>query len=176
MIHTPKIKKQKLSKNTHWGAIALLTLLTLIGYLLIVSEAAAHGIDLKPTEAVYAPTTKQEPQKPQSTTPAPKPAPQTKSSPLTASQQEVEALIRRIAGEMGFGDADFLVRLARCESGLRPNALGDHGQSRGLFQIYRPAHPTVTDEQAYNPEWAIRWTINKINAGGVNIWTCTRLI
>lgn len=47
---------------------------------------------------------------------------------------DVEATIRRVAGEYKFADPDLLVATARQESGLRPTAVGDSGNSIGVFQ------------------------------------------
>ena len=95
---------------------------------------------------------------------------------VAGNSQDVEGQIRKIAEERNFQWPDYLVRLAKCESDLNPMALGDRGKSRGLFQIYRPAHPFVTDKQAYDIEWATNWTISKINAGQQGLWTCDRII
>jgi cell wall-associated NlpC family hydrolase len=45
-----------------------------------------------------------------------------------------EQLIRRIASQYAFQDPDLLVATARQESGLNPLAVGDRGQSYGVFQ------------------------------------------
>jgi hypothetical protein len=58
-------------------------------------------------------------------------------SATTARAQDsgdVVAIIQSAAAQYG-ADGSQLVRLARCESTLRPGAVGDHGTSLGLFQI-----------------------------------------
>jgi murein DD-endopeptidase MepM/ murein hydrolase activator NlpD len=50
------------------------------------------------------------------------------------SPAEVEATIRRVAGEYRFPSADLLVATARQESSLNPFAIGDSGASAGPFQ------------------------------------------
>jgi Lysozyme like domain len=42
--------------------------------------------------------------------------------------------------------------VARAESGGRPDAIGDGGQSFGLWQVYRPAHPQYPAAWLLDPE------------------------
>jgi len=60
-----------------------------------------------------------------------------------------------------------MIAIAKKESGLNPNAIGDKGTSYGLFQIHLPAHPTVTIEQATNVEWSARWTAKRLKQYGI---------
>lgn len=91
---------------------------------------------------------------------------------------DIEGMIRQIADEMDFQWPDYLVRLATCESNLNPDATHDNGTSvdRGLFQINNYFHSEVSDEQAFDPNYATRWTINMINNGQQHQWTCDRLV
>ena len=41
-------------------------------------------------------------------------------------------------------------QIVACESGYNPEAVGDSGQSIGLFQIYLPAHPQYKKEDLMN--------------------------
>lgn len=84
--------------------------------------------------------------------------------------------IRIIAAEQHFQWPDYLVKLAFCESKLDPLAIGDQGNSRGLFQIHKRYHPEVSTLQAFNIEYATKWTINMINAGKQNQWSCNKII
>lgn len=63
-----------------------------------------------------------------------------------------------------------------CESRLNPSAVGDGGNSYGVAQIHLPSHPTVTKEQAFDPEFAIRWTAENFSKGKQNMWTCYRIL
>ena len=56
--------------------------------------------------------------------------------------------------------ASLIASILFTESGFRTNALNN--DDRGVAQINRPAHPEVTDEQAYNPEFAIDWMARKL--------------
>ena len=94
----------------------------------------------------------------------------------------VEAKIRRIAYEEGYEDADFLVALAKCESRLSPTALNTKGNypvgsiDVGVFQINSHWQRHITTKQALDVDFATRWTINKLKAGGKHLWSCTKLI
>lgn len=96
--------------------------------------------------------------------------------------EDIRSLIIRIAQEENFNWPDYLVRLANCESRLDPKAKNDknnkpaHSVDRGLFQINSYWHRDVTDTEAYNPEFATRWTIQKINEGKQHYWVCDRYI
>lgn len=175
MIHPKKIDyKIVVKKNkTHIQSLyyfAILFLFALCMALLLKAEPVSGE---SPTIAPVVKTV----EKPQLTVEAPKPAVIAKSALLTPSQEEVADQIRAIAKEMNYQAPEWLVRLARCESGLRPNANGDgHYNSRGLFQISKFYHPTVTDEQAYSVDFSTRWTINKLMNGGSGLWTCTKII
>lgn len=96
--------------------------------------------------------------------------------------ETIPELIKRIADEMNFEHIDYLLRLAKCESGFNPLAVNDrnnnpkHSKDRGLFQLNDYWHKNITDAQAFDPEFATRWTIEKINKGGQGIWVCDKHI
>lgn len=54
-----------------------------------------------------------------------------------SNPQAVERQLREVAAHFGI-NADQFVEVARCESGLRPNAIGDHGSSVGVLQMKLP--------------------------------------
>ena len=68
----------------------------------------------------------------------------------------IEQQIRDIAEREGFRWADYLVKLANCESRLNPLAENRQGNypsnstDRGLFQINNYWHYEVSDEQAFD--------------------------
>lgn len=94
----------------------------------------------------------------------------------------VEARIRYIAWEEGYQDVEFLVRLAKCESRLDPYAVNGNGNKptssvdRGLYQINDHWQRGVANDKAFDLEWATRWTINKLKAGGKSLWMCTPIV
>lgn len=101
---------------------------------------------------------------------------------LEIKKETVEETIRRLAKEANFKWTDYLVRLAKCESTLNPDATNaqnnypSHSKDRGLFQINNYWHKEVTDEQAYDLEWSTKWTMERINKGYQHEWACDRII
>jgi cell wall-associated NlpC family hydrolase len=78
---------------------------------------------------------------------------------------DVEGTIRRIAQERGFADPDLLVATARQESGLNPRAVGDRGNSRGIFQEnVRGRGAGLTAEQSFDPVAATGRAIDEFTA------------
>jgi soluble lytic murein transglycosylase-like protein len=64
----------------------------------------------------------------------------------------------------------------KCESSYNPNAVGDSGHSRGLAQIHRPSHPTITDAQAFDPDFAIEFMAKAMSQGDAWMWSCWKNI
>jgi soluble lytic murein transglycosylase-like protein len=60
-----------------------------------------------------------------------------------------------------------------CESNYNRYALGDKGKSRGLVQIHSDYHD-VSDEDAYNPRFAIEFLAKNLSQGNGKLWTCWR--
>jgi len=83
-------------------------------------------------------------------------------------RRDVQRRISEIEPEL----ADTLIRLAHCESTLNPEAIGDNGNSYGLYQIFLRWHPDVTLDQAQDIDFATRWTANKIRHGQGDLWSC----
>lgn len=69
-----------------------------------------------------------------------------------------------------------MLKIAKCESSLRPDAIGDHGTSIGVMQIHLPAHPSVTKEQMLDPEQNIAEAKRIYDKSGYLAWTCARII
>lgn len=82
------------------------------------------------------------------------------------------SLIKKVAIEEGFTDVNLLLRIAECESSLNPCAKNATSSATGLFQIL-DMHGLSVEERC-NPEIATRWTINKINNGGLNAWNASK--
>ncbi len=89
-------------------------------------------------------------------------APETTENP-TEPSFDPKKTIYRVAKEENI---DWKVLYAICMEESRgctsPKELGDGGQSRGYFQIYKTAHPEITDEQAYDLGWSARWTAKRL--------------
>lgn len=91
--------------------------------------------------------------------------------------KDIQSMIVRIAKEEGV-DPALALSIAHVETGgsFNPNAVGDNGNSFGLFQIHRPSHPDYkggTDPEA-NARYGIRLFKRLLDAnnGSVNkaIW------
>jgi len=57
------------------------------------------------------------------------------------------------------------------ESTHRPEATGDHGESRGLWQINKDWHPEVSDSCAYDVTCSTNWSLERIRAGYSDEWS-----
>lgn len=91
--------------------------------------------------------------------------------------RDIQSMIVRIAKEEGV-DPALALSIAHVETGgsFNPNAIGDNGNSFGLFQIHKPSHPDYkggTDPEA-NARYGIRLFKRLLDAnnGSVNkaIW------
>ena len=57
------------------------------------------------------------------------------------------------------------------ESRHHPEATGDGGESRGLWQINKAWHPEVSDACAYNVTCSTDWSLQRIRAGHIDEWS-----
>ena len=57
------------------------------------------------------------------------------------------------------------------ESRHHPEATGDGGESRGLWQINKAWHPEVSDACAYDVTCSTNWSLERIRAGYVDEWS-----
>lgn len=87
----------------------------------------------------------------------------------------IDGLIVRYSEEYGVSEA-IMHKVVRCESNYSVFALGDSGQSKGLVQIHGPSWPQITEEEAYNPEFALDFLAHKLSQGQGGLWTCYRMI
>lgn len=104
---------------------------------------------------------------------APAPPPIVKK--VNWTKEEVIELIKKEAAEHNVS-ADTMVKVIACESSFVKRAIGDSGKSHGLAQIHSPSHPTITLEQAEDPEFAVNFMAENISKGKGNLWTCYRKI
>ena len=94
----------------------------------------------------------------------------------TPEKETIENIIRIIAKEE-MVDPDLAVRVAKCESGLDPNAKHENEPGsidRGIFQINSKHHPEVTDEQAKNIEFSTRFFCKAFKNGNLDWWKATK--
>ena len=86
------------------------------------------------------------------------------------SKQDVQSMIVNIAQQEGV-DPSLALAVAQQESGFNPNAVGDGGNSFGLFQIHQPSHPDYkggTNPEA-NARYGIRYLKNLLDANNGNV-------
>lgn len=102
-----------------------------------------------------------------------------RAAPVSRGVQEIEHIITAAALEWG-QDPEELIGVARCESSLRPDAVGDHGEAVGLFQFHpwrweinAPALGYVGDLRA-DPVAAARVAAYAFATGQRSAWTCAR--
>lgn len=91
----------------------------------------------------------------------------------------IEQKIRVVAYEESYDHPEYLIKLAKCESSLRPEMINDngiYGLDRGLFQWNDKYHPEISNECAFSPECATKETIKLIKKGRGKEWRCSYLI
>lgn len=94
--------------------------------------------------------------------------------PLSVEDQII-ALIHKISAEEGFDNPGLVIAIARAESRFNPKIRGESDKrDRGLYQINSHFNANVTDECAFDPECATRWTINELEAGHAWKWNASR--
>lgn len=86
------------------------------------------------------------------------------------SRQDIQSMIVNIAQQEGV-DPSLALAVAQQESAFNPNAVGDGGNSFGLFQIHQPSHPDYkggTNPEA-NARYGIRYLKNLLDANNGNV-------
>jgi len=94
----------------------------------------------------------------------------------------IRQYIEKEAVENGV-DPQMALHVAKNESGYNQYVVGDKHltckktgkpiRSRGVWQINDCAHPTVTDEQAFDVVWSTEWTMKEMKKNSCKIWsTC----
>jgi len=95
---------------------------------------------------------------------------------VNQKKEEITEIITRIAKEEGV-DPALAIRVAKCESLLDPNARGknaDGSIDRGLFQINNKYHPTITDDDAFDPEKSARFFCKAVKSGNIGWWNTSK--
>jgi hypothetical protein len=93
-----------------------------------------------------------------------------KNSVLQPNVNEIKAFIAQEAVKQGV-NPHIPLWIAEHESSFQVSAIGDDGESRGIFQISRRYHPEVSDACAYDYKCATEWSLARIAAGHANEWT-----
>ena len=94
---------------------------------------------------------------------------------LTAPVEELELSIwEQISTITGGHNVNVLYNLAKCESGLKEDAVGTNTNMTsdlGFYQI-NTVHKDISNACKMDLECSTRWTNNKINEGYGHIWVC----
>jgi hypothetical protein len=93
-----------------------------------------------------------------------------KAAPAPPGRLNVRAYVQSASKAAGVNPriAEWIVSH---ESGHRPKATGDEGESRGLWQINKAWHPEVSDTCAYDVTCSTDWSLERIRAGYVHEWS-----
>lgn len=93
-----------------------------------------------------------------------------------------ELKIKEIAKKENFKYTSYLIKLIDCESYLglvKENTKNNHpaySKDRGIAMINNYYHKDITDQQAYNDDFSIKWTMNMINKGYQHRWSCDKIV
>jgi len=68
--------------------------------------------------------------------------------------------------------------IAYCESSFDADAIGDNGNSIGLFQIHVPSHPEFNPTLLFDPQYNCNAAYQIYTQAGYNFtdWTCARIL
>jgi hypothetical protein len=92
------------------------------------------------------------------------------------SGESIEDRIKSKAKKMGV-DPELAVRVAKAESGLKPNATNtnkDDSIDRGLYQINSKWHPEVSENQAFDIDFSINFFCQAVKNGNISWWNATK--
>ena len=91
-------------------------------------------------------------------------------TPKMPSSEDFYPQVLAMITEAGF-DAEIADKVIECESNRNPLAVGDHGESLGLWQIHQPAHNTGS--KAFDPYWATEYAISLLESSrSWSHWSC----
>jgi hypothetical protein len=94
----------------------------------------------------------------------------------TLSESEIIDLMKKYGEQYGV-DWRLALAVAKCESNLDPKALNinpDGSRDRGLFQINSKYHYTISDEQAFDPEFSIKFFYEKVKQDQLYLWNTSK--
>lgn len=91
---------------------------------------------------------------------------------MPLSTSSVAALIKIDAAKYGVNETQ-LYNTLWCESGFKGSRVGLAGEL-GVAQIYLPAHPDITKQEALDERFSIDWAARSFAGGYAHWWTCYR--
>ena len=97
------------------------------------------------------------------------------TTPVIIKQMTLEEKIASTSRKYGISEVQ-MAKTIECESNNNSFAVGDNGQSYGLVQIFLPAHPEVTKEQALDEDFALDFMGKEFKKGNQKIWSCWKKI
>ena len=74
------------------------------------------------------------------------------------------------------GQREQAYAIIQCESRFDPWAIGDDGNSRGLYQIHKKYNPDISTECAFNTVCSTKWAINEVKKNGWKKWSCAKIL
>lgn len=96
----------------------------------------------------------------------------------TYSEQQIAELVSAYSIKYGVNPTKVLETI-RCESRFKnvQSSIVSNGireDSWGLVQIHLPSHPTISKQQALQPEFALQWMVKQFSLGKASQWSCYR--
>ena len=100
---------------------------------------------------------------------------------VPVSTETIPKLITRICKEQGI-EPELGLAVAECENLRWPGDFFDPKRTlinsprsidRGVFMINNFYHPQVTDDQAFDPEFATKWFCQMVKGGNLNAWSAS---
>lgn len=94
-------------------------------------------------------------------------------SSIHAGTADAALLKDFVAAEATLVGADVATALhiVHAESNFNPQAIGDHGESYGMWQIHLPAHKDISTEQAQDAVFSTEWAVGQLKQGNGHIWS-----
>lgn len=94
----------------------------------------------------------------------------------TYSEQQIAELVSVYSTKYGVNSTKVLETI-RCESrfknvqsGIISNGVREN--SWGVVQIHLNSHPTISKQQALQPEFALEWMVKEFSIGHASKWSC----
>ena len=88
--------------------------------------------------------------------------------PYKPSQGHIEELVTHYCP---IEQRSVALLIIKAESSFNSRAVGDNGNSFGLVQIHRPSHPHITQEQAFDVHFSVKFLCDNLVAGRGSMWT-----
>ncbi|MBV8526779.1 MAG: transglycosylase SLT domain-containing protein [Candidatus Dormibacteraeota bacterium] len=133
----------------------------------------ANLYELRPRTPLPSPTPVPTPAPTPVPTPVPTVAPAAAPAVVIppAASGDIVAIIRAAAAKYGV-NGDWMVSIAECESGLRPNAVNPRGPYIGLFQFLQSTFTANGGTNIWDPTDQANVTAKMLANGQAHQWSC----